>query len=264
MLGGALFGLTVVGTPSALALPDSDVQSTLRTVPVFTITDESGSPLVADINEDDPSGAAVAGIFITYDDAQNFMNNLQQNNPDLAQEVQVVPVSLAEVYTLALTSQQQQSPIEFVFVPSEQEVESAISLLQEDDTTVDGFEGVPLFIPRSTAGEGGYLTVPDGDNQVIPMFFEREAADALISRVQASQPSLAESLDVQVINLEGLIDTLQSSDNPELTQILLVPPRASLEYIQSLQQNPGQPAQELPAQTQPEQPSAADQLNPEQ
>jgi len=40
--------------------------------------------------------------------------------------------------------------------------------------------------------------------------------------------------------LEGVIQTLQENNDPELTQILLVPPRETIDYIRSLQSPQGQ------------------------
>lgn len=219
----------------ALALPEEQIVTELRAVPVFTITDSEGAPLVA-APEEGQEGAPVAGVFISQADAQTFLTNLRTNDPDLASGVQVVPVSLAEVYQLALTSRNdQQSAINFTFVPMEQEVESAVSVLQENGEDITEFTGVPLFLARSSEEGGGYLTVRQGEQQVIPIFFKREELQTMLSRLQQEQPDLAGTMVVQVINLENLIDTLQTSDDPGLTQIQLVPPRESIDYIRSLQ-----------------------------
>jgi hypothetical protein len=42
----------------------------------------------------------VAGVFISQKDAQAFVERLKKEKPELGQTVQVVPVSLAEVYKL--------------------------------------------------------------------------------------------------------------------------------------------------------------------
>ncbi|HEY9815509.1 MAG TPA: Tic22 family protein, partial [Candidatus Obscuribacterales bacterium] len=54
---------------------------------------------------------------------------------------------------------------------------------------------------------------------------------SMLARLTEAQPSLANSIEIQVINLEGLIETLQTSDNDELNRILLIPPTDSLQYI---------------------------------
>lgn len=242
IVAGSLAGAILTGTMPALALTEEQVMERLRSVPVFTITDESGSPLVAAperATEDGTANTPVAGVFISQDDAENFLNNLQAQDPALAGSVQVVPVSLAEVYQLAVTSQQESAGVEFVFVPMVAEVESAVDILRTQGQDVNEFEGVPLFIARSLEGEGGFLTIESGQEataqgeqeRFIPIFFQQTQIESMLARLTEAQPSLANSIEIQVINLEGLIETLQTSDNDELNRILLIPPTDSLQYI---------------------------------
>jgi Tic22-like family len=228
VLGGVLLGSLVGFTSQVLALTDEQVAERLRSVPVFTLTDAEGSPLIASPVEGE-TGPPVAGVFISQQDAQTFLNNLRQSNPNLARDVQIRPVSLAEVYQLALQADAQSEPMEFAFIPIQQEVQTARSLLQESGQSADQFRGVPLFLARSGGENGGYLTM-------------REELQVLLDRVRQQQPNLASEISIQVINLEGLIQTLQSSDNSELNRIILIPPSESVEYIRSISPQPGQPA----------------------
>lgn len=243
----------LAGAPRAIALTDAEVIERLRSVPVFTIADENGSPLVAAPTGVAEDGSAtvtpVTGVFISQEDAEAFLTGLREASPDLGDDVQVVPVSLAEVYQLAVTSQENNLGLEFVFVPMVEEVQSAVTLLEEQGFTVDEFEGVPLFIARSLEGEGGFLTIEAGDidagqstpESFIPIFFEQVQIETMLSRLQQSQPALANTVEIQVINLEGLIETLQTSDNEELNRILLIPPTDSLQYV--LENAPAAPAE---------------------
>lgn len=249
VVGSVLLGSLFTAASSVLALTNEQVMERLESVPVFTLTDDQGSPLVAS-PPDGSEGPPVAGVFISQQDAQSFLENLRTDNPQLAESVQVVPVSLAEVYELAVGEQGNQGQLEFAFIPMRQQVEAATSVLQESGQNPQEFEGVPLFLARSGGENGGYLTIQQGEEQAIPIFFTQEELQAMLTRLQQSQPDLASNIEIQVVNLEGLIDTLQNSDNQELTQIVLVPPRESLEYIRSLQPGAGQ---SQPQQTAPEQ-----------
>lgn len=256
VFAGSVIGTMMAGNLAAFALSQEQILERLRSVPVFTVTDENGSPLVAapeSTTEGADAGTPVAGVFISQDDAESFLNNLRSQNPALVEGVQVVPVSLAEVYQLAVTSRESNAGLEFVFVPMIDQVESAVTLLQSQGYEVEEFEGVPLFIARSLEGEGGFLTVesgsvsPDGtptgaQEQFIPIFFEQVQIESMLSRLSEVQPDLANTVEIQVINLEGLIETLQTSENDELNRILLIPPTESLQYLQ------GSPEQTLPAQ----------------
>jgi nickel transport protein len=106
------------------------------------------------------------------------------------------------------------------------------------------FEGVPLFVAKENGQEGGYLTIQQGSDQVIPMFFEQSELQTLLTRLREVQPNMATSVQMQVVNLEGVINTLQTSNNEELNRIVLVPSQQSREFIRSLQgqQGAGQPA----------------------
>ena len=142
----------------ALALPAEQVLQKLNPVPVFTIADEQGAPLVAS-GEDD---AKVAGVFISQQDANNFVSRLQTENPDLASKVQVVPVSLGEVYKLAQDNPDE-SGLNFAYVPNETAVNEAKSI----STEYAG--GVPLFVAKG-GDDNGYLTIEKDSQQVIPFF----------------------------------------------------------------------------------------------
>jgi hypothetical protein len=232
-VGGVVVSTLLASGLRALALTDEQIAERLRNVPVFTITDSDGSPLVS--TPEAGEGPPVAGIFINPADAQAFLDDLRQENPELASSVNVVPVSLAEVYQLALAGQASEQRLEFAFIPNQDDVENAITIQQQETgEDVTSFEGVPLFIARSsTDGETGYLTIQQGNEQVIPMFFDKNDLQAMIQQLEQVQPDLAPTVSVQVINLEGLITTLENSDNPELERILLIPSEDALESIRN-------------------------------
>lgn len=250
LVSSILVGSLLAGATDVLALTNEQIVERLRPIPVFTITDAEGAPLVASPTEGQ-EGTLITNIFISQQDAQNFLNDLSVDEPELAQGVRVIPVSLAEVYELAIASGQQPEPLEFLFIPMQQQVESALSLLQQSGEDIEQFQGVPLFVARASDEEGTYLTIQQGEQQVIPMFFKQEEMQAMLDRLEQTQPELASTVSIQVLNLEGLIETLQSSDNEGLNQILLIPPQETVEFIRSLQPaQPGQ-AQPQPAPTSP-------------
>lgn len=225
----------------ALALPTEQVLQKLNPVPVFTIADEQGAPLVAS-GEDD---AKVAGVFISQKDANNFVTRLQTQNPDLAKKVQVVPVSLGEVYKLAQNSPEANG-LNFAYVPNEAAVNDAKSI---SGTQYAG--GVPLFVAKG-GDDNGYLTIEKDSQQVIPFFFEKKQLENMVEKFKTQKPDLAATVNIEVVPLEGVIQTLQTSDDEMLTKIVLVPSTESLQFIQnnaaSQQGSPAQPAPAQPAQ----------------
>lgn len=251
LAGSIVLGSLLANSTRVLALTEEQVTERLRTVPVFTLANSEGAPLVATPTEGE-NQAPVAGVFISRVDAEKFLSDLKQRDPQAATDIQVVPVSLAEIYTMAQRGRDQENRLTFAFIPEEQQVQQAQTILQQSGQEAQNFEGVPLFLAR-TGEEGSYLTIKQGDREVIPMFFTRDELQRMLDRLKEVEPDLASSVNVQVVNLEGLIQTLQTSDNQDLNQILLVPPQASLEFVRSLQQSPqGQQNQAQPSQGQPQ------------
>lgn len=264
LVSGVLVGSFWVGTARVLALTAEQVMARLRPVPVFTLANEQGTPLVGTPTEGE-SRNPIATVFISRQDAETFLNDLKTRDPQVAEGFRVTLVSLADIYEAAETERTGSTPqdqqLRFAFIPAQQQVDAALTVLRESGQTVNEFRGVPIFVAQSGTGDDrGYLMIQNGEQQVIPMFFDKTELQAMLTRVQQSQPDLANTITVQVVDLVGLIQTLQSSDNQVLNQILLVPPRDSIEYVRSLQPQggqgqPGQSAQPRPQQQgQPAQP----------
>jgi nickel transport protein len=167
------------------------------------------------------------------------VDGLKARNPQLGNSVQVTTVSLAEIFELAVRQQNNNDALRFYFVPMRQQVETARTVLQQNRQNPENFEGVPLFFLESTQEGGGYLTIQQGNQRVIPVFFTQQDLQAMVNRITQQEPSLAGRTRVQVTSLETLIQVFQSSDDPDLNQVVLVPPRETLEYIRTLQPNGG-------------------------
>ena len=224
IVGTAIFSAGFGYNLKAWALPQEQVLQKLDPVPVFTIADEKGAPLVASGEND----AKVAGVFISQQDAQSFVTRLQSQNPDLASKVKVVPVSLGEVYKLAQANQTQANALNFAYVPEQTEVDSAKTVLSENGQEYQG--GVPLFVAKGGT-DNGYLTIERNSQQVIPFFFEKQQLENMVTKFKEQKPDLAETVNIEVIPLEGVIATLQSSDDEMLNKIVLVPSAESLEFL---------------------------------
>lgn len=221
-----------IANMSALALPQEEVLQKLSPVPVFTITDAQGAPLVASLSkEGEDINASLAGVFINKSDADAFVDRLRTQNPDLASSVKVVPVSLGEVYQMSESIRDNGENLQFTFVPGQQQVDSALTLTEE-------FNGTPLFLAKGQ-DEDGYLTIQRGEQQVIPMFFNKEDLQGMLDRFQSQQPDIASSVEIEVVNLEGVIEALRTDDDPFLTKIVLIPPRDTVEFIRQIQGEAG-------------------------
>lgn len=259
LVGGTLFGS--VSTPApALALSEDEIMQKLASVPVFAITDAEGSPLIASVSSPQSANGTteVAGVFMNPQDANRFVERLTQEQPEMAGEVQVTVISLAEIYRLEQSHRQQNNSIEFSYVPTRQEVESAVSVLldsgREDELLQYNGEytypGVPLFM--ATAGpDQGYMTVELDGEVVIPLFFDREDLDNVIARFQQQQPDFAATVQTDVVQLEVVLETLRNEDNDMVGQLMFVPHSESLEFVGNMMQQMQQQQQQQQQQLQP-------------
>jgi hypothetical protein len=129
-----LLAASEAGNLKALALSNTQIDEKLRPVPVFTITDATGAPLIASVpkkGEGQSGNDSVAGIFISQQDAQAFVDRLKTTNPQLAASVRVMPVSLGEIYQISQANKGKPEEVQFSYVPAQQQVQSAKTVLQQ-------------------------------------------------------------------------------------------------------------------------------------
>lgn len=239
LVGATIVGSLVGAGLRALALTPEQIVQKLRPVPMFTIANAQGAPLVAS-PPNGQKGSPVAGVFVSQKDAQAFLETLKSKNPNLAKEVKVVPVSLAEVYQLVRSNQGKPDQLDFAYVPTKQQLDSAVAVMKVGDKKATQFNGTPLFVARA-GKEKGFLTIQQGDKSVIPMFFNKEELQALLDRFKQQQPTLATSIDIQVFPLEGVVEAMQKQNDPQLDKLVLIPPRESIEFVRSLAPAQGKP-----------------------
>jgi hypothetical protein len=236
IVGSTLLGPSPIGNMSALALPDQQILEKLRPVPVFTITDAQGAPLIASVPKQGQG----------QKDAQAFVEKLKTRNPQLGASVRVVLVSLGEIYQLSQANKGKPDEVLFDYVPTDQQVELAKTVLRQGGTQVNEFNGVPLFLARG-GPENSYLTIQRGQQELIPLFFSKEDLQEVVENFKKQQPNATASIKIEVVNLEGILEALRTQNDPALNQIIMIPSRESRDYVRSLQpagsgnQNP-QPA----------------------
>lgn len=256
LLGISVVGYGLTGNLKALALPEEQVVQRLRTVPVFLIAKGDGGVLSQCV---DPSNGQQVGCdnekkvlitpaFISQRDAQTVLERLKNSNPNEGQNLQIIPKSLGEVYQqVEQANKEKKDSVLVDYLPVQQQVESAMALLRQRGQQVQQFNGVPVFVAKFKS-EDKYLTIPQGNERVIPFFFDKEQVTALLDRFKQSQPNLASSVEIQVMDLEGVIQTLRTSNDPTLNKIVLVPSRESIEFLRSLPGGNGNQNQQGPNQ----------------
>ena len=224
-------GSLLLASGAAIALPEEQVLKKLDPVPVFTIADEQGAPLVASGDDE----AKVAGVFISQEDANQFVEQLKTKNPELAGKVKVVPVSLGEVYKLAESAKTDENALNFAYVPQEEAVTSAKTIGEANQQPYQG--GVPLFVAKG-GEDKGYLTIERDSQQVIPFFFDKQQLEEMVAKFKEQKPEIAGSVDIEVVPLEGIIETLETSEDKMLEKIVLVPTEESIQFLQNVSTPP--------------------------
>ncbi|HCQ19934.1 MAG TPA: hypothetical protein DIU28_00245 [Anabaena sp. UBA12330] len=239
-LAGSVMFTSILGMNNlqALALPQEQVIKTLQEVPVFTLTNPKGEFVVIS-RKDQSKTISQIGFFISKKDAQFFLEDrIKKENPQLASTIQITPVSLADYYKLVVENKKKKdSDIFFILVPTKQQVDRAKSILTSSGKPVQQFNGVPLFVLKFKQ-ENSYLTIPNGKDRSIPFYFEKEGAVALLEAFKKAQPKEAAKTEIQVLDLYGVIETLNSSNDSSTNKILLYPSQESIEFLRSIVPNP--------------------------
>ena len=223
LIGTTILGCWFTQTAKTLALPQEKINQKLGQIFVFTISNKEGVPLVG---KDDKSGKLVTPIFIAKQEAESFIEDLNKNNPDAIQDKSIQPTNLLNIYNEAFKEDPQ---ITFQFIGQSKQIEEAKKLNPE-------YNGVPLFAIFSD-DKPLYLTVKNEKNEEIefmPVFFEKERGEIMISEMKKKQPDLANNAKIQVIvPLEVMLGRLKEG-NEDVSPIEFVPSKDSVEVLNGI------------------------------
>ncbi len=218
-----------------LALPTAEVAKILQAIPVHTIINDKGDPLLSVVDDK----TLVATVFMSRQEAQKVFQQLQKEQPDIAKQVKIQVLPLGVIYQAIKSSSNDQKHLLLQYIPVQTEVELAKQVLKAAGEEYQG--GVPLFI-ASGGSEGGYLTVEQNNEPVVPFFFEKATIQQMIEQLKKDQPDLASSIKIEIVPLEVLIDNLEKKDDEFFKSIRLWPTQEMIQVIRS--SNPDQPNQQ--------------------
>jgi hypothetical protein len=253
LVGSTLLGSVFAGNLSVLALSQEQIKEKLDSVPVYLITNDKGLPLSRALPNNQQPGGSVTGVYMSRQEAQNFIKELQNTqgrNPQMQEvlkNLQVTAVPLGVIYQQLQQTQNQPERLLFAFKPVEREIKGAMELLRRGGQQVQQFNSVPIFAVRFSPNEGYVpIQLASDSEQLIPLFLSKQDAQNLLNQVKPKFPKA----DIQVIDIDGVIKTMEDKNDPWLNQVVLVPSQESREYIQTLptQNRPQQPAQNRPQQ----------------
>ncbi|NES74162.1 MAG: hypothetical protein F6K24_57745 [Okeania sp. SIO2D1] len=230
VIGTTLIGSVLGSNFPAQALPEEEVVKTLEGVPVFMITDLEGRPvpLSLSLGGQNVEKKDLAVFFISEDNAEEVVEKLESQSSQLEGKVEARALPLSQAYQLMMANQElEDSP--FLFFPERSQVQEAVKILRQENSQVQGFNAVPLFVAKQVIKTGDqeeekYLTFQQGDREVIPVFFDIKQLEESIKASQAENPELSSSaIAIDVISLEDMINLLHSSDNEQLKNLVFMP-----------------------------------------
>lgn len=235
IVGTAILGSWFVQNLAAIALPKEQIIEKLQAIPVFAVGDDKG------LASTEIEGNKVPLTFISQEDAKKNIEAFKSKDPEKAKKLQVIPMSLGELYkVLSQENSKKKDGLNFAFVPVQTQVELAKKVTSNNPRSEQYKGGVPLFVARG-GKEQGYLTIEQNNDKVIPFFFEKSQLEKIVDRFKKEKPELASTIKIEVVPLEGMINTLETSDNEMLNKVFLVPNNESIEFLR--QQQPQQQKQ---------------------
>ncbi|MBW4562979.1 MAG: hypothetical protein KME32_17890 [Mojavia pulchra JT2-VF2] len=240
LVGSTLLGTVFAGNLPVLALSEQQIKDKLDSVPVYLVTNDKGLPLSRPLpeNQNGQKGAgSVTGVYMSRQEAQKFITELrsaQAKDPkiqEMVKSLQVTAVPLGVIYQQLQQSKNQPNRLVFAFKPVDQEIKGAMDLLRQSGQKVEQFKSVPIFAVRFAPDQGYVPIKVNSDNQqMIPLFLSKQDAQGLLNQVKPKFPKA----DIQVIDVDGVIKTLQDKNDAWLNQVVLVPSPESREYIKTL------------------------------
>jgi len=254
LLCGSGIGFAPTLAPAiAQGMPAKDIAEQLKTVPVFTLIDSTGKQSLTLTIKDGGKDKEISFFFFSPQDAQTALQRVQAQNPALAKGAQIRAIGLDKAYELAKSVQQSKDQkFDVSFQPEGAQVDAALKILQASGQKTDKFTGIPLFF--ITGGpQQAQLTVQVSDpkggksEEMAPMFFSRQDADAFLAEVKKQDPKIGESAKIQVSSLDRLVAIMEQKNDPQLRQLYFVPSSSALRFIQQQQGNTGNRPQTQPA-----------------
>jgi Tic22-like family len=235
---------TVVGVVGAIvvapvanlraeALTEAQAFERLNSIPVFTITDDKGNPLLGSQKKEGGNQQQILLFFLNPDDAKSMLGQIKSTNPDLGNKAQVIVRSMNEA--IQVIKKNDDKKIAFQIVPSKSSLDSARSILSAQGKPVDKLPNLPVFF--ATGGkdkEQGLLTIEQNGKQLVPFFMDQKDLQAMIDRAKQQQPNMATNTTIQVTSLLQVIDSMVTKDNkanPDAERFTFIPSKAAFQYI---------------------------------
>lgn len=226
----------IIAVAPAQALTEAQVLERLNGIPVFTITDDKGAPLLGSAPQQGANKPPqVLLFFLNPDDAQATLTQIKKSNPAIGNKARIVIRSMNDAYDV-IKKNQDKKDIAFQIVPAKSSIDSARTILTSQGKPADKLPNVPVFF--ATGGKDkdeGLLTLEQNGKQLVPFFFDQKDLQSLIDRAKQQQPNVASSTKIQVTSLfqvlDSMVATKTNKPNPDTERFTFVPSRNAFEYV---------------------------------
>ena len=220
----------------AEALTEAQALEKLNGIPVFTITDEKGTPVLGSLPKQSNSPASDKQLllfFLSPSDAQKMVDQIKTSNPALGSKARVISRSMQDAYQIIKSNTEKK--IAFQIIPDKASIDSARSILTAQGKPADKLPSVPVFFAVSGKDkQAGLLTIEQNGKQLVPFFFDPKDLQGLIDRVKTQQPEIASTTKIQVTSLSQVLESMitnANKPNPDAEKFIFVPSRTAVEQI---------------------------------
>lgn len=214
LLSVGLCGSTMLGSFPAQAIPEAQVAAKLENIPVYVVTDDKGTIVHATSKATKNQPAQMStGVFFSRQDAQDFIDrSIKPQQPDLTKMVKVTPVSLGEIYRRKQANKNKPQELDYIYVPTAKQSSGALEILKQGGQKVTQVNDLPVFIATITskAGREEYLTFERNRQEIVPLFFSKEALQSTVKKVY---PNLINKSKIQVVELNYLLDYMTKTSD---------------------------------------------------
>ena len=264
-IAGSLM-LGVASPRAAVALSEAEVMSRLTSVPVFTLVDDKGNPIVGSVKDAQQKDQPVLLFFLNHKDALEQLSTYQKAKPADAEKAGIRLLSMKEVLE-SYEKIKDKSKVIYSIEPNASELQTAVSLLKNNGQLVvkdgklltkDGnafVPDVPLFFPT--------IKGPDGKPRFLPLTVQKEVqgkkqTDAFIpfylnkgdldSDIQELiKDNSKQNVQVQVLMFNTFLSHLYNAKAAKDVPFRIIPSDESSKFVNSLLQQAAQKNKQAPA-----------------
>jgi Tic22-like family len=225
--------LALALSQSAHALDDKAVLQKMDRIPVFTLINDKGQPVVAS----PPKGAKtdanqIIYFFLGKQELSNFQKIVQKSDPNSAKTLKPKAVTLKQA--MELGKQYKKNKVTVEINPLQSSLNYALKLAQAKDKKLKVYPGVPIFT-LTDKSEKNSLSVNQNGQTIQPFFFDSRDAENTLGEIKKKNPDLAKNTKISVRPFQDIFTILKRmKDAKQANQIAIVPSSESLQYARSL------------------------------